>query len=122
MELSIIIVSYNVKYFLEQCLCSVERAVSVLPSAADTEIIVVDNDSSDGSAEWLPARFPRVQFILNSVNKGFGAANNQALARANGKYILFLNPDTILPEDCLSVCLAFMRSNPRAGAAGVRMI
>jgi N-acetylglucosaminyl-diphospho-decaprenol L-rhamnosyltransferase len=123
MLLSIIIVNYNVRYFLEQCLCSVEKAVrAALPSGPGAEIIVVDNHSSDGSAEELPARFPQVQFILNDDNKGFGAANNQAIGRARGEYILFLNPDTILPEDCFSVCLAFMRSNPQAGAAGVRMI
>jgi N-acetylglucosaminyl-diphospho-decaprenol L-rhamnosyltransferase len=132
MLLSIIIVHYNVKYFLEQCLCSLDKAVRVAGmrleaqagdgSRQTAEIFVVDNHSSDGGAEWLPGRFPQVQFILNSENKGFGAANNQALARAKGEYILFLNPDTILPEDCFSVCLAFMRSNPQAGAAGIRMI
>src|ERR1700733_4990064 len=134
MLLSIIIVNYNVKYFLEQCLCSVEKALrsagmtlAALPPhdpgfTARTEIFVVDNQSTDGSADWLPTRFPRVQFILNNDNKGFAAANNQALARAKGEYILFLNPDTILPEDALSTCLSFMGSNPRAGAAGLRMI
>jgi N-acetylglucosaminyl-diphospho-decaprenol L-rhamnosyltransferase len=145
--LSIIIVNYNVKYFLEQCLCSVEKALAAegleltpppvradalirgsgegLPIAGpvlSAEIFVVDNHSSDGSGDWLPSRFPRVQFILNEDNRGFGAANNQALARAKGEYILFLNPDTILPEDCFTLCLSFMAANPAAGAAGLRMI
>ena len=143
MLLSIIIVNYNVKYFLEQCLCSVEKALREaglefgtgdgswnagqgrMPDSSGNrgaEIFVVDNHSSDGSAEWLPGRFPDIQFILNTDNKGFGAANNQALARAKGKYILFLNPDTILPEDALSVCLCFMGSHEEAGAVGLRMI
>ncbi len=120
MLLSIIIVNYNVKYFLEQSLCSVEKALRAAPLQA--EIFVVDNHSSDGSADWLPGRFPRVRFILNSDNKGFGAANNQALARAQGKYILFLNPDTILPEDSFSTCISFMDAHPEAGAVGLRMI
>ena len=122
MRLSIIIVNYNVKFFLEQCLCSVEKALFSAGIAPSAEIFVVDNHSSDGSAQWLPSRFPRVQFIINHDNKGFAVANNQALARAKGEYILFLNPDTILPEDSLSICLAFMASNPGAGAAGLRMI
>ena len=118
MLLSIIIVNYNVKFFLEQCLCSVEKALGVM----DAEVFVVDNHSTDGSAEWLPGRFPRVRFILNTENKGFGAANNQALAMAEGKYILFLNPDTLLAEDTLTTCISFMESDVRVGAAGVRMI
>jgi|SRR5450432_589200 len=134
MLLSIIIVNYNVKYFLEQCLCSVEKALRSAELALESapshlnegrqtaEIFIVDNRSTDGSAEWLTARFPRVQFILNSDNKGFAVANNQALVLAKGEYVLFLNPDTILPEDSFSTCLAFMAKHPSAGAAGLRMI
>lgn len=140
MMLSIIIVNYNVKYFLEQCLCSVRKALATAeliwvgsppgssndrPAATElnsAEVFVVDNNSTDASAQWLLPRFPLVQFILNTENRGFGAANNQALALARGRYILFLNPDTILPEDVFSTCLAFMESFHRAGAAGVRMI
>jgi N-acetylglucosaminyl-diphospho-decaprenol L-rhamnosyltransferase len=121
MLLTIIIVNYNVKYFLEQCLYSVEAALRA-GSLPGTEVFVVDNHSSDGSAEWLPARFPRVQFIVNEENRGFGAANNQALLKAKGKYILFLNPDTILPEDGLSLPISFLESTPGSGAAGVRMV
>jgi N-acetylglucosaminyl-diphospho-decaprenol L-rhamnosyltransferase len=142
MLLSIIIVNYNVKYFLEQCLYSVEAALQTggmpidpkggslegrsreghSPDWSETEVFVVDNHSSDGSAEWLPARFPRVQFIVNKENRGFGAANNQALVKAKGRYILFLNPDTILPEDGLSIAISFLESTPQAGAAGIRMV
>jgi N-acetylglucosaminyl-diphospho-decaprenol L-rhamnosyltransferase len=131
MLVSIIIVNYNVKYFLEQCLCSVEAALRTKglglaggesPDQDGAEIFVVDNNSGDGSAEWLPSKFPTVQFILNKKNLGFAAANNQALIRAEGKFILFLNPDTILPEDYFSICISFMQSTPGSGAVGARMV
>jgi N-acetylglucosaminyl-diphospho-decaprenol L-rhamnosyltransferase len=125
MILSVIIVNYNVKYFLEQCLYSVESALRELdrrPGMGETEIFVVDNHSLDGSIEYLRPKFPRVQFLVNEENLGFARANNQALREARGKHILFLNPDTILPEDYFRVCLSFMEANPGAGAAGVRMI
>ena len=118
MQLSVIIVNYNVKYFLEQCLCSVIKACKNI----DTEIIVVDNYSTDGSKEFLLSRFPSVKFIWNDANTGFAKANNQALAFAEGGYILFLNPDTIVPEDCFEQSIAFFGSHPDAGALGVRMI
>src|SRR5579859_4531742 len=100
MTLSVIIVNFRVKYFLELCLHSVQKAVGGL----DAEIIVVDNDSGDDSLEYLRPRFPGVKFIANTENHGFGRACNQALAAAGGDYILFLNPDTILPEDIATRC------------------
>ena len=118
MKLSVIIVNYNVKYFLEQCLCSVEKACKNIAA----EIIVVDNNSTDGSMDFLLQRFPAVNFIWNAVNVGFAKANNQALATAQGEYILFLNPDTIVPEDCFDNCIRFFQSQQQAGALGVRMI
>lgn len=120
MILSVIIVSYQVKYFLEQCLFSVEKALRSIDGG--TEIIVVDNHSTDGTLEYLQPRFPGVKFIVLPDNQGFARANNRALERAEGKYILFLNPDTILPEDACRICLSFMASRPGIGAAGVRMI
>lgn len=128
MLLSVIIVNYNVKYFLEQCLCSVQRAIDYQEGpagtslASQTEVLVVDNQSTDGSLDYLPPRFPFVQFIANSENGGFARANNQALAQCRGKYVLFLNPDTILPEEAFQQCLAFMETHPAAGALGVHMI
>jgi len=119
MVLSVIIVSYQVKYFLEQCLFSVEKA---LQGTQETEIIVVDNHSQDGSIEYLQPKFPTVKFLVQTENHGFGAANNLALDQAKGKYILFLNPDTILPEDFFGICLSFMDRTPGIGAAGVRMV
>ena len=118
MQLSIIIVNYNVKFFLEHCLLSVIKACSGL----STEIIVVDNNSTDGSKEYLEPKFPFVKFIWNNINVGFGKANNCAVSNALGEYILFLNPDTIIAEDCLTKCISFFKSHNNCGALGVRMI
>lgn len=118
MQLSIIIVNYNVQYFLEQCLCSVAKAIEHL----EAEVFVVDNASTDSSKEYLPPKFPWVKFTWNSSNDGFGKANNSVLKDATGDCILFLNPDTILPEDALEKCLQFFQAQPNAGALGVRMI
>lgn len=117
MMLTVIIVSYNVKYFLEQCLCSVERA-----KVNDMEVFVIDNCSSDGSIEYLRDKFPFVQFIANSQNEGFAKANNRVLKQASGKYILFLNPDTIVPEEFFRASLHFFASHKNAGAMGARMV
>ena len=118
MHLSVIIVNYNVKHFLEQCLHSVKKACVGI----EAEIIVVDNYSTDGSRYFLEPVFPEVNFIWNSSNVGFAKANNQALAIAKGAYILFLNPDTILAEDCIEKCMRFYKDNKLAGAVGIRMI
>lgn len=118
MMLSVIIVNFNVKHFLEQCLSSVIKAAASL----ETEIIVVDNHSTDGSISYLAGRFPKIRFIENRENAGFAKACNQGLAAATGRFILFLNPDTVVPEDCFQKCIAFLQSNPQAGALGIRMI
>ncbi len=118
MDLSIIIVNYNVKYFLEHCLSSVIKAVSTISS----EIFVVDNNSTDGSKEYFENKFSKVTFIYNSENVGFAKANNQALKNCTGKYILFLNPDTIVSEDCFTKCIAFLQNTLDCGALGVKMI
>ncbi len=88
----------------------------------DAEVIVIDNNSTDDSVPYLQSQFPWVRFIENRVNRGFARANNQALPFASGKYILFLNPDTLLPEDCLQQCIQFLENNKDGGALGVRMI
>ncbi|MCW3089245.1 MAG: glycosyltransferase [Ferruginibacter sp.] len=88
----------------------------------DVEIFVVDNNSTDGSKEFFEGRFDNVKFTWNEVNLGFGKANNLALKQAIGEYILFLNPDTILPEDCLDKSLSFFQNQHDAGAIGIRMI
>lgn len=118
MQLSVIIVNYNVKYFLQQCLYAVHKAIDEL----EAEVIVIDNNSTDGSLSYLKPIFPWVHFIQNKENKGFGKANNMALQYAKGEYILFLNPDTIVPEDCFANCLNFFRNTPNCGAIGIKMI
>jgi O-antigen biosynthesis protein len=118
MQLSVIIVNYNVKHFLEQCLCSVEKATGGLQA----EIIVVDNQSTDNSVAYLAPQFPRVRFIANDENLGFARGCNQGLAASRGEYVLFLNPDTIVPEDCFRQCIDFFSTYPDAGALGIKML
>ncbi len=118
MQLSIIIVNYNVKYFLEQCLQSVLLATKNITG----EIFVVDNNSSDGSKEFLEPLFYQVKFIWLTENVGFSKANNIAVAKATGEFILFLNPDTIVAENSFEKTIAFAQSNKNIGAVGVKMI
>lgn len=118
MKLSVIIVNYNVRYFLEQCLHSVEKALRGMKG----EIWVVDNASQDGSLGYLEPKFPAVNFIRNEENVGFANANNHALKSASGEFILFLNPDTIIPEDCFTKCIEFFNTHADAGAIGIRML
>lgn len=118
MQLSIIIVNYNVKYFLEHCLCSVVKACANI----EAEIFVVDNNSTDGSRAFFAGRFPSVKFIWKNTNDGFAKANNEAVKVATGYKILFLNPDTIVPEDCFEKCLEFFVAQKSIGALGVKMI
>ena len=117
-KLSVVIVNYNVAYFLEQCLRSVYEAAKGL----DVEIFVVDNHSVDNSLEMLRTHFPDVRLIANDENVGFAKANNQAIRMAQGEYVLLLNPDTIVQSDTFVKTLDFMDSTPDAGALGVKMI
>lgn len=118
MKLSIIIVNYNVKYFLEQCLYSVRKASKQFP----IEIFVVDNNSVDGSTDMLKIKFPEVILIENKKNVGFSVANNQAIRQAKGRYILLLNPDTVVQEDTFDKVIHFMDEHPEAGGLGVKML
>lgn len=118
MTLSVIIVNYNVKRLLEQCLAS----VAIAAKAMSVEVFIVDNASTDGSVEFLQRKFPFYTFISNKENVGFARANNQALRSCSGEQILFLNPDTILPPDCFENCITFLKAHPEAGAVGVKMI
>lgn len=118
MKLSIIIVNYNVKYFLEQCLYSVRKAVKGIA----LEVIVVDNNSVDGSVEMLKDKFKDILLIENRKNTGFSVANNQGIEIAKGEYILLLNPDTVVQEDTFEKIIAFMDEHPDAGGLGVKMI
>ena len=118
MKLSIIIVNYNVKYFLEQCLCSVRAAIAGM----EAEVLVVDNHSADGSVEYLRPRFPEVTFIENKDNPGFAKANNQAIRISSGEYVLLLNPDTVIGEESVRSLCFFMDEHPEAGGIGVKML
>lgn len=123
MLLTVIIVNYNVKHYLFQCLYALRRAIQGI----DCEIIVVDNNSVDGSIEYIAQRFPHHDFpqlriIANKDNPGFGKANNQAFAEAKGRYVLYLNPDTFVCEDTIRQCVDFMENHPNAGCLGVKMI
>jgi GT2 family glycosyltransferase len=118
MKLSIIIVNYNVRHFLEQCLTSVYKAI---PNVS-AEVFVVDNDSSDDSLDMVREKFPDVQIIHNKVNVGFSKANNQAIAISKGEYVLLLNPDTVVEEDAFEKCIEFSDVHPDLGGLGVKMI
>ena len=120
MKLSVIVVNYNVCYFLEQTLLSVRRAAAVL--GQPTEVFVVDNNSADGSVAMVRARFPEVVLLANHDNPGFARANNQALRRATGQYQLLLNPDTVVEEDTFRACCAFLDTHPDGGGLGVKML
>ncbi len=118
MTVSVIIVSYNVRHFLDVCLHSVFRAAEGLA----VEVIVVDNASADDSVPWVESHFPQVKLIANQGNTGFSKANNQGVEMAQGKHILFLNPDTVMPEDFFQKTVAYMDAHPEAGALGPRLI
>lgn len=118
MKLSVVIVNYNVKYFLEQCLHSLEQAAMGI----DYEAIVVDNASTDGSTGYITTRFPKVKWMACRENNGFSKGNNIAIAHAKGEYILMLNPDTIVTREAIEGCIAFMDKNADAGACGVYML
>lgn len=118
MKLSIIIVNYNVKHFLEQCLLSVFKATQQVSA----EVFVVDNNSVDGSCEMVSEKFPQAILIENKVNTGFAKANNQAMRIATGEYVLLLNPDTLVEEDTFIKCVNFMDAHDDAGGLGVYMI
>jgi len=117
-KLTVVIVNYNVKLILEQCLYSVRAAAGGI----SCEVIVVDNASSDGSVEYLKPLFPEFEFIENKQNTGFSSANNLAIRRARGEYILLLNPDTVVGEEFFRRICDFMDNQPDAGGVGVKMI
>ena len=125
LKLSVIIVNYNVKYYLDQCIRSVLRAFEEMNTPA--EIIVVDNHSADGSVDYLEQRypqklFPMVRFVRSAHNLGFARANNIAIRQSRGEYVLLLNPDTIVGEEALKASVDFMDVHEDAGAVGVRML
>jgi len=118
MRLSVVIVNYNVRHFLEQALGSVRRAMQGI----EGEVWVVDNNSADDSVRMVRERFPEVKLIANTDNPGFSVANNQAIRQSAGEYVLLLNPDTLVEEDTFRKCLTFMDEHPEAGALGCKLL
>ncbi|OUD37923.1 glycosyltransferase family 2 protein, partial [Flavobacterium psychrophilum] len=118
MQLSVIILNYNVRYFLELCVLSVQKSLKNI----DAEIIVIDNNSSDDSCKMMKQRFPQVKLIENKENSGFPKGNNIGVAQAKGKYICILNPDTVVSEDTFAKTLAFAESQKNLGIVGCKLI
>jgi len=117
-DVTIIIVSWNVRELLANCLASIQAH----PSPVLAQIIVVDNASTDGTVDHLRAAWPSVAVIANETNRGFAAANNQGIAAATGRYVLLLNPDTLWVDDSLATLVAFLDAHPRVGAVGPRLM
>lgn len=118
MDLSIVIVNYNVKEFLTQCLESIYRSKTDYAF----EVIVVDNASTDSGESRILKAFPEVRWIANTENVGFGRANNQGFEAAKGTYTLILNPDTVVQEDTLEVCIDYLKTHPEVGGLGIKGI
>ena len=118
MDLSIIIVNWNTKNLLLQCLESVYQTIKGI----EMEVFVVDNGSIDGSIAAAKGRFPEVKFIQNEINLGFARANNQALSLAKGRYLLLLNPDTQVKKGAMERLISFMDAHPEAGGAGAQLL
>ena len=118
MKLSVIILNYNVRFFLEQCILSVQRSLKTI----DAEIIVVDNNSSDGSCQMVKELFPEITLLENKVNHGFSKANNQAVKIAKGAYVCILNPDTAVAEDTFIEALNYIKPIDNLGALGIYLM
>jgi len=118
LKLSVVILNYNVRHFLELCLESVEVAIANI----DAEIIVVDNNSSDGSCQMVKSLFPKVDLIENNDNLGFSKGNNIGVSKARGEFICILNPDTVLADNTFSVLLDFYENQIKPGIVGCRLI
>ena len=118
MDISVVIVNYNVRFFLEQCILSIQAASKNLK----VEIIVVDNNSKDDSCLFLQSNYPEVLLIANKNNVGFSKANNQGVEIANGEFVFILNPDTILAEDTLEKLIHFAKNTNNIGIIGTQLI
>jgi len=118
-DLSVVVVSWNVRDLLRRCLCSISN---VQHRASSTEVIIVDNASTDGSVAMVRTEFPDVRLIVNSGNPGFAAANNQGIAVAQGRYVLLLNPDTEVVGDALATMVAFADDHPDVGVVGPQLL
>lgn len=120
MTISVIIVSWNTKQILKECITSLFDELSSL--AESSEVFVVDNDSIDGSAEMIRESFPGVMLIENEDNKGFGRACNQGIRAAKGEYIFLLNPDTVVLPGAIKTLLEFARNHPKLGIVAPQLL
>lgn len=118
MQVSVIILNYNVKYFLENCILSVLKAIKNI----EAEIIVIDNNSTDGSYELIQEKFPLIKLIQNVTNFGFSKGNNIGVEQATGDFIYILNPDTVIAEDTITKLIEFHTNTPNVGVVGCKMI
>lgn len=118
MQLSVIILNYNVRFFLEQCIFSVQKAIKNI----EAEIIIVDNHSHDGSCEMVKTRFPQIKILENKENLGFPKGNNIGVSVAQGAYICILNPDTVVGEDTFEKILSFAQKQSDLGIIGCKLI
>jgi GT2 family glycosyltransferase len=122
-DLSIVIVNYNVEHFLEQCLTSVERAVARLETLGwRADVWVVDNRSVDGSCSMVRTKFPAVRLMALEENVGFSKGNNAAIRASEGRWVLLLNPDTVVQEDTLVEAMRYAEAHPEVGGMGVPMV
>lgn len=118
MKLSVVILNYNVRYFLELCLKSVFEAIRNI----EAEIIVVDNDSTDDSCSMIKELFPEITLIKNKENLGFSKGNNIGVTQAKGQYVCILNPDTVVPEDVFEKLIAYSETKKKLGIVGCKLI
>ncbi len=121
-DLSIVIVNWNVRNLLRRCLQSIQSTTLPIYQSTNTEIIVVDNASADDSVEMVRAEFPAVRLIANTENRGFPAANNQGIGIAQGRYVFLLNPDTEVVSDALATMVAFADAHPDVGILGPQLL
>ncbi len=117
-DISIIIVNFNNQRVLEACLPAVRQTIAAL----DTEVILSDNGSRDGSVDWVRQNFPEIRILENNANLGFAEANNRAFPLCTGRYILLLNPDTIAQEDAIGAMMRFLENYPHAGVVGCKLL
>lgn len=117
-KLTVVIVNYNVKYYVEQCLMSLQRALADV----DAEVYVVDNHSQDGSVEYLSERFPSINIIRSQHNLGFARANNLAIRQSESEYVLLINPDTFVGEQVVTQAIRFMDDHEKAGGLAAWML
>ncbi len=116
-DLSVVVASFNTRDLLAACLGTLQQATGALRA----EVVVVDNSSSDGSAAMVASRFPDVRLLRNTTNEGFAKANNRAMRESRGRFVLLLNPDTLIPSDTIEPLVRFLEAHPKVGMAGCRV-